>query len=185
MLSKCPDCQASNKINEAEYTPGSSATVYCWKCGCEFEVPIPGDSSVVPVAAQTAVAATAAATPAAQSQPTDAELEKAKLMLEAERIKLEHRKLDTMEKTAGAPMYAQTSADANNYGGKALKDKTTAGILAILLGGFGAHKFYLGKSGMGILYLVFCWTYIPSLIGLFEGISYLVKSDSDFHANCY
>lgn len=185
MLSKCPDCQASNKVNETEYTPGSSATVYCWKCGCEFEVPIPGDaSSSVPVATQTAVAAAAASTPAVQTAPTDAELEKAKLMLEAERIKLEHRKLDSMEKATAAPMYAQAPADLN-YGGKELKSKTTAGILAILLGGIGAHKFYLGKSGMGILYLVFCWTYIPGLIGLFEGISYLVKSDEDFHANCY
>lgn len=34
-----------------------------------------------------------------------------------------------------------------------VKSKITAGILAILLGGLGIHKFYLGKTGMGILYL--------------------------------
>ena len=44
------------------------------------------------------------------------------------------------------------------------------GLLAILLGDFGVHKFYAGKVGMGILYLLFCWTFIPGLIGLIEGI---------------
>lgn len=60
------------------------------------------------------------------------------------------------------------------------KDRTTAGILAILLGGIGAHKFYLNETGMGILYLVFCWTFIPAIVGLIEGILYLTKSDREF-----
>ena len=34
-----------------------------------------------------------------------------------------------------------------------MKDKTTAAILAFFLGGFGVHKFYLGESGLGIIYL--------------------------------
>jgi TM2 domain-containing membrane protein YozV len=59
-------------------------------------------------------------------------------------------------------------------------NKVTAGVLGILLGGFGAHKFYLGQIGMGILYLVFCWTGIPSIIGLIEGIIYLTMQDQDF-----
>ncbi|WP_346886927.1 TM2 domain-containing protein [Clostridium sp. UBA1056] len=33
------------------------------------------------------------------------------------------------------------------------KDKTVALILCILLGYFGAHRFYVGKTGMGLLYL--------------------------------
>lgn len=40
----------------------------------------------------------------------------------------------------------------------------------MLLGGIGAHKFYAGKPGQGFLYLIFCWTYIPSLVGFIEGI---------------
>jgi ribosomal protein L32 len=61
-------------------------------------------------------------------------------------------------------------------------DRTTAGLLAILLGGLGVHKFYMGNTGMGVLYLLFCWTFIPAVIGVIEGIIYLTKSDQEFQA---
>lgn len=61
------------------------------------------------------------------------------------------------------------------------RSKTTAGILGIFLGGFGIHKFYLGKTGQGILYLLFCWSYIPSIVGFIEGIIYLTQSDQEFN----
>lgn len=48
------------------------------------------------------------------------------------------------------------------------------------MGGIGVHKFYLGKVGLGILYLLFCWTGVPAVIGLVEGIIYLVQSDQEF-----
>ena len=60
------------------------------------------------------------------------------------------------------------------------KSKIAAGILAILLGGLGIHKFYMGKIGKGLLYLLFCWTGIPAFIGLIEGIMYLCESDEKF-----
>jgi TM2 domain-containing membrane protein YozV len=60
------------------------------------------------------------------------------------------------------------------------KDRTTAAILALLLGGVGAHKFYLDESGLGILYLCFFWTGVPAVIGIVEGIIYLTKSDQEF-----
>lgn len=47
--------------------------------------------------------------------------------------------------------------------------KIVAGILAILLGALGIHKFVLGYSKEGI-------------IGLIEGIMYLTKSDEEFVA---
>ncbi len=71
------------------------------------------------------------------------------------------------------PMYAQPPVPS--------KSKIAAGILAILLGGLGIHKFYLGKIGMGILYILFCWTYIPAIIGVVEGIIYLTASDEKFY----
>ena len=61
------------------------------------------------------------------------------------------------------------------------KDRVTAGVLAILLGGLGAHRFYLGDVGLGLLYLCFFWTAIPALVGLIEGILYLTKTDAEFH----
>ena len=60
------------------------------------------------------------------------------------------------------------------------KNKVVAGVLALFLGGIGVHKFYLGKGFQGILYLVFCWTFIPALFGLIEGLNYLLMSDSTF-----
>lgn len=61
-----------------------------------------------------------------------------------------------------------------------IKSKVAAGILGILLGGIGVHKFYLGKIGMGILYLCFCWTGIPAIVGFVEGIIYLCSNDENF-----
>jgi TM2 domain-containing membrane protein YozV len=43
-------------------------------------------------------------------------------------------------------------------------------VLAIVIGDFGIHKFYAGKIGLGIVYLLFFWTGIPAIIGLIEGI---------------
>lgn len=61
-----------------------------------------------------------------------------------------------------------------------VKNKVVAGLLAIFLGTFGVHKFYLGKIGMGIIYLLLCWTYIPAIIGFIEGIMYLCSNDHNF-----
>jgi TM2 domain-containing membrane protein YozV len=63
-----------------------------------------------------------------------------------------------------------------------MKDKTTAGVLALLLGGIGGHKFYLGQTGSGIVYLLFFWTLIPGIIGFIEGISLLTMSQGAFDA---
>ncbi|MCW2949628.1 MAG: hypothetical protein JWN41_641 [Thermoleophilia bacterium] len=60
--------------------------------------------------------------------------------------------------------------------------KTTYGLFAILLGGIGVHHFYAGKVGLGILYLLFCWTGIPMLVGIIEGIVALTKH-ADVHGN--
>ncbi|MBD3238409.1 MAG: NINE protein [Candidatus Moranbacteria bacterium] len=63
---------------------------------------------------------------------------------------------------------------------RAKKDRITAGVFAILLGGLGVHKFYMGEIGLGVLYLCFFWTGIPALVGLIEGIIYLTYSDEEF-----
>lgn len=58
--------------------------------------------------------------------------------------------------------------------------KVTAGVLALLLGGLGIHKFYTGAWGWGIVYIALCWTYIPAIVALVEGIRYLTRSEADF-----
>lgn len=57
--------------------------------------------------------------------------------------------------------------------------------LAILLGTFGAHRFYQGRIGLGILYVLFCATGIPTLIGLVEGLRYATMSLEKFYENVY
>jgi TM2 domain-containing membrane protein YozV len=61
------------------------------------------------------------------------------------------------------------------------KDKTTAAILALFLGGLGAHHFYLGKTFIGILYLLLCFTFVPALLGLVEGLNYLTMGKNTFN----
>lgn len=70
------------------------------------------------------------------------------------------------------------------------KEKLVAALIAIFLGGLGIHKFYLaaGPEGMkssyvvaGIVQIVLSLVCgIGALIGLIEGILYLLKSDEDF-----
>lgn len=60
------------------------------------------------------------------------------------------------------------------------RKRVTAGLLAIFLGGLGGHKFYLGRPIQGIIMLLFCWTIIPSIIGIIQGIEYLKKDDQAF-----
>ncbi|MDQ3100156.1 MAG: NINE protein [Bacteroidota bacterium] len=63
-----------------------------------------------------------------------------------------------------------------------MKNRTTAAILAFFLGGFGVHRFYLGQTGMGVLYLLFCWTFIPALVAIIEFILFLTMSDDSFNS---
>lgn len=60
------------------------------------------------------------------------------------------------------------------------KSKTAAGVLALLLGGIGMHKFYMGTWGWGLVYIVLCWTFVPALVALVEGIRYLTMNDVEF-----
>ena len=84
----------------------------------------------------------------------------------------------------GASSSSSSSSSSSNAGGaftgRYTKSKVAAGLLGIFLGGLGIHKFYLGRWVWGIIYLLFCWTYIPVIIGFIEGIIYLVSSDENF-----
>ena len=65
---------------------------------------------------------------------------------------------------------------------KSIKNKTLAAILALFLGGLGIHKFYLGKTAAGILYLLFCWTLIPAILAFVDFLILIFMSDNNFNA---
>ena len=62
------------------------------------------------------------------------------------------------------------------------RSKVVAALFALFTGIFGLHKFYLGRPAAGALYLVFCWTFIPAVIGFFEGLELLAMSEDRFAA---
>jgi TM2 domain-containing membrane protein YozV len=85
-------------------------------------------------------------------------------------------KMDEKNDSAGTP---QSNAGQPPVSGK----KIPAGVLGILLGSLGVHKFYLGYTTEGIimlvLFLVSCGS-VSSIIGLIEGIIYLCMTDENF-----
>jgi TM2 domain-containing membrane protein YozV len=48
------------------------------------------------------------------------------------------------------------------------RDEVVGILLALFLGSFGLHHFYLRRTGLGILYCCFFWSGIPAIIGFFE-----------------
>ena len=51
---------------------------------------------------------------------------------------------------------------------QARRDEVVGILLALFLGTFGVHHFYLRRTGLGILYIVFFWTGIPTVLGFIE-----------------
>ena len=104
--------------------------------------------------------------------------------------------------------YTQVQVFTNSQpsSGTPTKSKVAAGLLAIFLGIFGVHKFYLGQTNAGASILLFnfilllmgiflWWTIIVPIIlplvylvegfvFIVEGIIYLVKSDEEFQRDC-
>ena len=72
------------------------------------------------------------------------------------------RSFDKSKLTTQQKLYFQQEYD------KQSRNPSTALVLALLLGGLGAHRFYLGEMGWGVAYIVFCWTFIPVLVAFVE-----------------
>jgi TM2 domain-containing membrane protein YozV len=62
-----------------------------------------------------------------------------------------------------------------------MKSKSTTAILAFFLGGLGVHRFYLNQIGLGFLYLLFCWTFIPAIIAFVDFIIFLIMDEGSFN----
>jgi len=81
---------------------------------------------------------------------------------------------NTLHETAPICPHCGASQRSRGY-----KSKLAAGLLAIFLGGFGVHRFYLGQW-WGIFYLLLFWLMVPGLIALIEGIVFLVTSQESW-----
>ncbi len=79
---------------------------------------------------------------------------------------------------AGGFLYSRTEVNSK---------KVMAGVLGILFGGLGVHKFVLGFAGAGAIMLCVSLAtcgfgaMVMGPIGLIEGIIYLTKSDEEFY----
>jgi TM2 domain-containing membrane protein YozV len=62
------------------------------------------------------------------------------------------------------------------------KERVIAAMLCFFLGGLGVHKFYLRQTAAGVIYLLFFWTCIPSIIAFFEFLVLCFMSDREFNA---
>jgi TM2 domain-containing membrane protein YozV/RNA polymerase subunit RPABC4/transcription elongation factor Spt4 len=70
--------------------------------------------------------------------------------------------------------------DSNKDSDSSDSDQTTAGILSLLLGGIGTHKFYQGNNKIGFIYLCFFWTLIPGILAFVEGILILTADEEEY-----
>jgi TM2 domain-containing membrane protein YozV len=90
--------------------------------------------------------------------------------------------------------FSQTAKQAHDYARKLFEpganepsdvNRVAVGVLAILLGCLGIHKFILGRTGQGAIMLLATCTFLlapaMAMVGLVEGIIYLTRTDEDFH----
>jgi len=61
------------------------------------------------------------------------------------------------------------------------RNRMEALFFALFAGAIGAQRFYFGQIGQGILCILFCWTFIPAIIGFIEAICLLCMSDKSFN----
>ena len=93
----------------------------------------------------------------------------------------------------GSPSQALPASFSNNVttldGRPPEKNRLTAGILALLVGGFGVHKFYLGYNNQGIILFLMSTLgmilvlplFASAIIAFSEAIIYLTTSDQKFY----
>ncbi|MGZ9897467.1 TM2 domain-containing protein [Shewanella gaetbuli] len=61
-----------------------------------------------------------------------------------------------------------------------IKNQKLAVLFGFMFGGVGLHKFYLGQHLKGCLYLCFCWTLVPMVVGWIDAVKTLKMSAYKF-----
>ena len=79
-----------------------------------------------------------------------------------------------------APNVCDAELTLKNHFSSNSSSKVNSALLTFFLGGLGVHKFYLGKNTARVLYLLFCWTCVPAVLTLIDGIVLVSMSDADF-----
>lgn len=82
----------------------------------------------------------------------------------------------------GAPINKSQAFSQQPIVIKAPKSRSLSVVLALFLGSLGIHKFYLNRPGWGVIYFIFCWTFIPAILGFIEALNYLFMSDQAFQS---
>ena len=92
-----------------------------------------------------------------------AKITKLKLRLRKIVLKMDFRIIELQKQLS------ENEKNTFNYKYERQKKTVSTGVLlALFVGGFGIHKFWLSEIVPGVLYLLFCWTFIPSIIALIE-----------------
>ena len=97
-----------------------------------------------------------------------------------------HEETDSLDDsdTVAVDHTASTSTTTTSTGNSEIS-KTLIGILAILFGAYGIHHFFLGHIKRGILSILFCWTLVPTVLSIAEGIHILCMSEEQFQRKYY
>lgn len=83
------------------------------------------------------------------------------------------------------PPHTPLAGDWFNQSHYLVRSRKTMAILAILFGTFGVQFFYIKWIKQGIICILFCWTLIPTIIGIIMGIRLLLSSDATFEQKYY
>ena len=85
-----------------------------------------------------------------------------------------------LQKDQAKAQTSQTQVIVSNTNQATKVNKVSYALLAWFLGGIGIHHFYAGKTAAGVMSILFCWTFIPSIVAFINFINALCKtSDKD------
>lgn len=196
----CPQCNIKGKIDDSKIPP-NGITATCPKCGSKFLVqkePALIEESEFIIAAENTVAVNRnrhsdekfchgcgkVLHTSAQFCPTCGATQTTQDVMHQHKSNKQQLSYEQIYcSSCGKPVHKSASSCPScgaRQKGIGTKSRTTAIILAILLGGIGGHKFYLGQTGLGLVYLLFCATFIPAIVAIFDAISYANMDDYSF-----